>query len=54
MAIFNFGLMIILYEMNNQFELLLSGIKDAFSHRMGQQFQEYFIDCIRHHQIIIK
>eukprot|EP00102_Acyrthosiphon_pisum_P018798 XP_016656008.1 PREDICTED: odorant receptor 42a-like [Acyrthosiphon pisum] len=36
------------------FEMLLNGINDAFKYKMDKQFQTLFIDCIRHHQIIIK
>jgi len=52
---FNLGLMVFLNELTNQFEILLDGINDAFKYRMDKlQFQTRFIDCIRHHQIIIK
>lgn len=51
---FNLGFMVFLNEFTNQFEMLLDGINDAFKYKMDKQFQTLFIDCIRHHQIIIK
>jgi len=51
---FNLGFMVFLNELTNQFEMLLDGINDAFKYKMDKQFQTLFIDCIRHHQIIIK
>lgn len=53
-ATFNFGVMVFLNEMNTQYEMLLDEIKDAFDHRMNDNFKSRFIDCIHHHQIIIK
>lgn len=51
----NFGCMVFLSEILKQFEILLEGIKNAFNnHRMEENFETHFIDCIRHHQIIIK
>lgn len=41
-------------ELTNQFDMLLNEIKDAFKYRMEKQFEMRFIDCIRHHQMIIK
>lgn len=46
--------MVILYEVNNQLQLLLDGVKEAFIYRMDKTFQKHFIDCIFHHQIIIR
>jgi len=51
---FNLGFMVFLNEVTNQFEMLLDEIKDAFKYKRDKQFQPLFIDCIRHHQIIIK
>ncbi|KAL4121352.1 hypothetical protein QTP88_013881 [Uroleucon formosanum] len=51
---FNLGFMVFLNELNTQFEMLLDGINDAFKYKMNKQFSTLFIDCIRHHQIIIK
>ncbi|XP_029342311.1 uncharacterized protein LOC107882321 [Acyrthosiphon pisum] len=51
---FNLGYMVFLNELITQFEMLLNGINDAFKYKMDKQFQTLFIDCIRHHQIIIK
>ncbi|XP_027848734.2 uncharacterized protein LOC114128419 [Aphis gossypii] len=51
---FNLGFMVFLNELTNQFEILLDGINDAFKYKRDKQFQPLFIDCIRHHQIIIK
>ncbi|XP_025200899.1 odorant receptor 49b-like [Melanaphis sacchari] len=51
---FNLGFMVFLNELTNQFEILLDGIDNAFKFKRDKQFQLFFIDCIRHHQIIIK
>uniref|UniRef100_A0A2S2PJ41 Gustatory and odorant receptor 7 n=1 Tax=Schizaphis graminum TaxID=13262 RepID=A0A2S2PJ41_SCHGA len=51
---FNLGFMVFLNEVTNQFEMLLDEIKDAFKYKRDKQFQPLFIDCIRHHQVIIK
>jgi len=50
----NLGFMVFLNELTTQFEMLLDGINDAFKFKMDKQFPSLFIDCIRHHQIIIK
>lgn len=46
--------MVFMSELNNQFEILLTSINNAFDKRMERSFQNIFIDCICHHQIIIK
>lgn len=51
---YNLGFQLILYELNDQFEKLLVGINTAFTYRKENKFQNLFIDCIRHHQLIIK
>ncbi|XP_060868321.1 odorant receptor 85b-like isoform X1 [Metopolophium dirhodum] len=51
---FNLGFMVFLNELITQFEMLLDEINDAFKYKMDKQFETLFIDCIRHHQIIIK
>jgi hypothetical protein len=48
------GFIMLLSELNYQFEHLLYGLEQAFNHRMEQQFKIVFLDCIRHHQLIIK
>lgn len=46
--------MVFMMELNNQFEILLTNINDAFEKRFDKRFQNLFTDCISHHQIIIK
>lgn len=51
---FNFGIMVFWYELTCQFQILLNEVKEAFKHRMDHTFQKRFIECICHHQMIIK
>lgn len=51
---YNLGFMIVLYELNNQYEILLEGIKNSFNFKMDHRFEKHFIECIRQHQLIIK
>lgn len=47
--------MVILYELNSQYKMLLEEIKNAFVYKINQQlFKKHMIKCIRHHQLIIK
>ncbi|KAF0762588.1 odorant receptor 49b-like [Aphis craccivora] len=48
------GFIVLLSELNYQFEHLLHGLEHAFNHRMEQKFKIIFFDCVRHHQLIIK
>lgn len=50
----NLGFMLMLFELDYQFEMLLIGFKDVFEFRMEQYFLNRFVDCVRHHQVIIK
>jgi len=51
---FNFGFVVFVFEMNNQFRHLFGQLEDAFDYRMEESFEKKFINCIRHHQLIIK
>jgi len=53
-ASLNFAFFIFLHELRNQFQILLNGLTDSFNYRMTDEFQNRFINCIRHHQMIIK
>lgn len=50
----NLGLMMIFYELNIQYEILLNGLDNAFTYRKKNKFEILFNNCIRHHQIIIE
>ncbi|VVC30762.1 Hypothetical protein CINCED_3A010888 [Cinara cedri] len=51
---FNFGFMVMLHEFLHQFGMLLDELNEAFDYRNDKQFERRFIDCIIHHQMIIK
>lgn len=51
---YNLGLVIILFELNNQYNLLLDELKNAFNQKTDEKFKDNFINCIRQHQLIIK
>lgn len=50
----NIGLMVFLSELNDQIYKLTCGLNETFKYRMEKEFQIHFIDCVRHHQSIIK
>lgn len=50
----NIGLLVFLSELNDQIYKLTHGLNEAFEYRMVYEFRSHFIDCIRHHQSIIK
>lgn len=51
---YTFAFLVFFLEISNQFELLLIGLKEAFDFRLNQLFETKFIDCVRHHQLIIR
>lgn len=51
---YNFGFVMVLFELNNQFDMLLNELKETFNYRIEKKFREHFIDCFCHHQMIIK
>ncbi|XP_050424759.1 uncharacterized protein LOC126835922 [Adelges cooleyi] len=53
-TLYNIYMIVFLTELKEQFNLLTSGIREAFNYRMDQHFQDYFVDCVRHHQTLIK
>lgn len=53
-ATVNLGIVVILYELNSQYDMLLDELKNAFKYRMEKKFELLFINCINSHQLIIK
>lgn len=54
LASFNIGLIVIFNELNIQFQMLLDELRNAFKYRTEEKFKKLFVDCVYHHQLIIK
>lgn len=53
-ASYNFAFVVVVYEFDFQFKMLLDELNEAFNYRHDKRFKKYFIDCIIHHQMIIR